>query len=119
AYDTPEKICAIRRGYVEAHIVKLEQKRDDMLRSFKQIIGWRSSASPIQYEDDGKPGLYKNSCYECTKHLKTYKRWGKIVYARLDAERLCLDIVRVEEAIYRLTKDPLQAANISGDPFKP
>lgn len=118
AYDTPEKICAIRRGCVEAHLAKLEKKRDEMLHAFKQVIGWRSSASPIQYKD-GKPGLYNNNCRECVDHLTNVTHWGNHHYTRLNAERDCNDIVRKEEAIYEIKGSPLQAEMVRDNPFKP
>ncbi len=122
ALDTPEKLRAIRRYYVGVYLAQLEQKRSEMMGRFCRMIGWRGSACPIQYED-GKPGLHVNNCYELCKHLKIERRnlWLNIVPSdeRRNAENLCLDIARLDEAIYDLKKDPLQARLMRGRPFEP
>jgi hypothetical protein len=122
AYDTPEKICELRLYCVAGHLAQLEQERAERLGTFCEMIGWRSSTSPIQYEGE-KPHVDHCNCFELCKHLKTSRRtiWLNIIPSdeKQNGLYLCRDIARLDERIYELKKDPLQARLLSGRPFEP
>ena len=113
AYDTPVKICAIRKSRVEIALAEYEQKRSEALRTFCQMIGWRGSGSPIQYED-GRPVLQGgNNCIECVnKHIRGERL--KDSARRFVVEDACRDVVRLDMTIYDYKKDPLQADMVRG-----
>jgi hypothetical protein len=114
-YDTPEKICAIRRYYVGGRLAELERERSEMMRKFCEMIGWRSSTSPIKHEREMPSLVSSNHADLYHSHIKYIKNIRK----KREADDLCIDIIRIDEPIYELKKYPLDDRLMRGHPFEP